>query len=211
MNDLYGKKNMKEIAAIILLLGLAVGNEPLEAAVLPDAVTPAEMARLPPYCPASMTTPQDSPEARAWRGRIGENFIDFFHYCMGLNYVNRYWAASSEIERNYYLQRAKAQFDYIEKPLKPDFTMGADLHVTTNSPARALETVTEGLCHVPDSKALQRRYLELGGKKPFPEPIATKSVDPESPLPGVLTPAPETTNEPVPALSPSPETKPVAP
>ncbi|NMF96735.1 tetratricopeptide repeat protein [Aromatoleum toluolicum] len=36
----------------------------------------------------------------------------------------------------------------------------------------ARETVTRGLQHNPDSQMLQKRYLELGGKEPFPEPIA---------------------------------------
>lgn len=35
---------------------------------------------------------------------------------------------------------------------------------------KALQIVTEGLRHVPASKGLQRRYQELGGKLPFPEP-----------------------------------------
>jgi tetratricopeptide (TPR) repeat protein len=38
----------------------------------------------------------------------------------------------------------------------------------------ALETATEGLRHVPDSKRLQKAYLENGGKMPFPDP-ATKT------------------------------------
>ncbi|MHB1083824.1 MAG: tetratricopeptide repeat protein [Thiobacillus sp.] len=36
--------------------------------------------------------------------------------------------------------------------------------------AKALDTATEGLKQNPDSKMLQRRYVELGGEKPFPEP-----------------------------------------
>lgn len=36
----------------------------------------------------------------------------------------------------------------------------------------ARETVALGLRNNPDSKLLQKRYLELGGKEPFPEPIA---------------------------------------
>lgn len=35
---------------------------------------------------------------------------------------------------------------------------------------KALQTVTEGLKHAPASRGLQRRYQELGGKLPFPEP-----------------------------------------
>ena len=54
----------------------------------------------------------------------------------------------------------------------------ADLYVADKSAKHALETVTEGLRHIPDSTALQRRYLELGGRKPFPDPIAAKVGEP---------------------------------
>ncbi len=37
---------------------------------------------------------------------------------------------------------------------------------------KALEVVTEGLRHSPDSKVLKRRYDILGGKMPYPEPYA---------------------------------------
>jgi len=36
---------------------------------------------------------------------------------------------------------------------------------------KALETISEGLRHLPDSKGLQRRYKALGGKLPYPAPI----------------------------------------
>lgn len=57
--------------------------------------------------------------------------------------------------------------------------------------AKALATLTEGLKHIPDSKMLQRRYVELGGTKPFPEPYqpaaseetaAAKSSDDATPV-----------------------------
>lgn len=57
----------------------------------------------------------------------------------------------------------------------------ADLNVAVKSRDRALEAITQGLRHVPDSTALQRRYLELGGKKPFPEPIAIQAPEPAAP------------------------------
>ncbi|MEW6415629.1 MAG: hypothetical protein AB1482_10295 [Pseudomonadota bacterium] len=37
---------------------------------------------------------------------------------------------------------------------------------------KALETITEGLRHNPDVPSLQRRYTRLGGKLPYPEPLA---------------------------------------
>jgi hypothetical protein len=47
----------------------------------------------------------------------------------------------------------------------------ADFYIERKQRDKALETVTEGLRHAPDSKGLKRRYKELGGKLPYPEPI----------------------------------------
>lgn len=84
----------------------------------------------------------------------------------------------------------------------------AELNVAGKTAARALEIVTEGLRHVPDSKALQRRYRELGGKEPFPEPIVAKAAEPEL-QPVATAPAVERPIEPAPAAaSPQPEPTP---
>ena len=48
----------------------------------------------------------------------------------------------------------------------------ADIQARNKKSGEALKTVTEGLRHVPGSKPLKRRYAELGGKLPYPEPIA---------------------------------------
>lgn len=50
----------------------------------------------------------------------------------------------------------------------------ADYYSERKQRAKALEAVTEGLRHVPDSKGLKLRYQELGGKLPYPEPIAAQ-------------------------------------
>jgi tetratricopeptide (TPR) repeat protein len=75
----------------------------------------------------------------------------------------------------------------------------ADLYVADKSAKRALETVTEGLRHIPDSTALQRRYLELGGRKPFPDPIVAKvgEAQPEAPASNPQAAAGESKQEPV--------------
>ena len=36
---------------------------------------------------------------------------------------------------------------------------------------QALKVITTGLRHLPKSKSLQRRYVKLGGKLPYPEPV----------------------------------------
>lgn len=57
------------------------------------------------------------------------------------------------------------------------YSVIADLYVRQKNPGKALETVSEGLRHNPDTVALQRRYTELGGKLPYPAP-ATEAADP---------------------------------
>lgn len=84
------------------------------------------------------------------------------------------------------------------KMVKPYLQL-ADLNVAGKSPARALEAITQGLRHVPDSTALQRRYLELGGKKPFPEPIAIQAPEPAALPPAEVTQTPEAVDEAAPA------------
>lgn len=53
----------------------------------------------------------------------------------------------------------------------------------------ARETVALGLQHNPESKLLQKRYRELGGKEPFPEPISRTAPAPILPQSSVA-PAP---------------------
>jgi tetratricopeptide (TPR) repeat protein len=67
----------------------------------------------------------------------------------------------------------------------------ADYYAKIKQTTRALETVTEGLRHNPDTRSLQRRYTELGGKLPYPAPI-----EPE-PAAAPATPPTEKTAAPV--------------
>lgn len=50
------------------------------------------------------------------------------------------------------------------------YTSLADLTARNGNKSKALEYVTEGLKHNPESKRLKRRYTELGGKLPYPVP-----------------------------------------
>ena len=63
----------------------------------------------------------------------------------------------------------------------------ADYYVKGKQTGKALDIVTEGLRHNPDTKSLQRRYRELGGKLPYPEAIA--SVPPTAPAAEASEPA----------------------
>lgn len=78
----------------------------------------------------------------------------------------------------------------------------SDYYVKSKQNARALEIVTAGLRYNPDTKSLQRRYSELGGKLPYPDPI--------EPAPPVDAP-PEAEQERVISAPPNPEAPTTAP
>lgn len=216
------------IQTIVSLSVLLMVRGSYASNVLPYEISDAEMKRLPPYCFARMKTAMNSPEYTLWRGRIGQNFGDYYHYCHGLNFINRYWGAKSAKERAFYLEQAKGEFDYMVNAEKPDYTMRAELYANRGEvfrlmgkigeavrdfqtsikadpkqtrtyiklaelyangkeKARALEIISQGLRYNPDSKALQRRYLELGGKQPFPEilrevPESSAQLNPVEPV-----------------------------
>jgi len=87
----------------------------------------------------------------------------------------------------------------------------SDYYVKTKQSAKALAIVTTGLRHNPDTKSLQRRYTELGGKLPYPEPVeptpavdieTAKSEEPPTPTPSSVEPAASpTTVQPAPLES----------
>lgn len=55
--------------------------------------------------------------------------------------------------------------------LEAGYRLISDTFVELGNKKEALEWVSTGLQHVPGSKALQRRYKDLGGKEPYPEPL----------------------------------------
>lgn len=85
------------------------------------------------------------------------------------------------------------------------YTGLADLMTRNKDSKNALNIITRGLQHNPESKALKRRYTELGGTLPYPAPItpaqpaAEPTVQPpavkpavaeEAPAPGIAAPDP---------------------
>lgn len=205
---------------------------PLQAAaLLPYAMTDAELAALPPFCTAKMKGENASHFVAQFGAR---NWIHMHHYCGGLKFVNR--ARAYPKDRSNYLTRAKSEYRYVIKHATPDFwfrpqvyldlarvhiQLGEkadaqsqllaaiafnrsfeaayvsliELQVGMGSRGLALETATEGLKYLPDSKRLQKAYLGNGGKTPFPEaavkappPVATEA---EPPVPQDRVDAPQ--------------------
>ncbi|BAL25890.1 hypothetical protein [Azoarcus sp. KH32C] len=57
---------------------------------------------------------------------------------------------------------------------EPAYQALIDLYQELKRNSDALKIATDGLKHVPNSESLQKAYLALGGKKPFPEPVVEK-------------------------------------
>lgn len=92
-------------------------------------------------------------------------------------YINR-GAALSKLGRN-----GEAISDFqkaieLNPRLPKAYSVMADFYTNIKLQGKALAIVTEGLRYIPNSRMLQRRYDELGGKQPFPEPyeLATDNV-----------------------------------
>ena len=82
-------------------------------------------------------------------------------------------------------QKAQAAAELLKAiKFNPDYAPAyaelSDYYRDLGDKKKALEMATEGLKRQPDSKRLKRLYVESGGKKPFPEPIA-KSKPTEKP------------------------------
>lgn len=199
---------MKWIAGLVVVCMAAAAH-----ARLPWVPTDAEMASLPPYCKTKMKTNQGSPEYNAWAATLGKDFQHTHHYCAGINFINRYYAARTALDKRTNLKDAETNLQYMVSHAEPTYSLMPDVYLNlgvvyslSNRPAqaitnynkaielnprlpkayagladfylqgkqnaKALEIVTEGLRHNPETRSLQRRYKELGGKLPYPEPVA---------------------------------------
>jgi len=104
----------------------------------------------------------------------------------GCDYVLSHTQPDFDMRGDVYLQKGKAlrmagkdslaAAEFIKAlSINPDLvnarTALGDFYARIGKREEALNVISEGLKHVPDSKALQRRYTELGGKLPYPEPL----------------------------------------
>lgn len=93
-------------------------------AILPYAATPAEQA----MCSARIYSRLD---------KSNPNAMHMHHYCDGLRFIDRAYAAmSNKREMHYYLERSIAGFDYVLRATQESYAMRGEVHV---SKARALK------------------------------------------------------------------------
>lgn len=209
---------------IVLMLFLAQAH-----AVEPHGPTEAEFTNLPTYCRAKLISRIGSADYRQWEGILGKDFVHTHHYCFALNFINRYYRSRTAQDKNFNLESALNNLDYMVTHADPAYSlmpeiyqnrglvyslMGrhgdavtdmnkaielnprqakaynvlADYYSQTRQQQKALETVTQGLRYNPGVRSLQRRYTELGGKLPYPEPIQSNPAEASSPAPNAEAP-----------------------
>jgi tetratricopeptide (TPR) repeat protein len=197
--------------------GMLMGMLSVHAnAAEPWAPSDTEMTSLPPYCKVRFKSGAQSPEYKMWEKTLGKDFLHTHHYCAGVNFINRYYRARSQQDKQFNLRSAQATLNYMVEKASPSYSLMPDVYLNlgvvylltnqtaqavthfnkaielnprqpkaynalsdyyakTKQSAKALEIVTTGLRHNPDIKSLQRRYTDLGGKLPYPEPFEPAS------------------------------------
>lgn len=188
-------------------------------AVDPSPPNDVELKSLPNFCALKLRG--GAAEYATGFSLLGEQFKNSHHYCMGLNFLNRYYRAPFSQDAKSTLKFAYNEFTYMAEHLvensslagevfvyrgianallkndvaaTEDFAQAiarnprlplayvtlADYYSDHKQKAKALDVVTQGLRNLPDNKALKRRYQELGGKLPYPEPVAAAQPAPEA-------------------------------
>lgn len=181
-------------------------------ALQPFTPTASEMASLPAFCKARMVSGEGSADYNLWQGTLGPDFLHTHHYCAGVNYISRYYRARSRQDKQYNLNNALTNLEYMARHASPTYSLMpdvylnlgvvnslmkktgaaithfnkaielnprqpraynalADYYLKTKQSAKAMDIIVQGLRYNPDTRSLQRRYTEMGGKKPYPEPI----------------------------------------
>lgn len=139
-----------------------------------DKPTDAEIALLPPYCAAKYK----GLDFGHWSKVIGPSFIDVHHYCDALAYVNRYYKSRGAVDRQWFLQGAISNIDYMFSHVKPNqprnillpeihFTKGKVLVLAKDYKAgeEFLQAIQLKPDYVDPYAALADFYLSVGKKQ----------------------------------------------
>lgn len=121
------------LSLIAVCVKPASAAEPRETPGYPERVQehdPREVARLPRYCIYTQlfrdTVPggSDAAEIERWKRVFGPTYLALHHYCWGLMKTNRAFFHTQKAEvRNFYLESAVGEFDYVLRHATPDFVL----------------------------------------------------------------------------------------
>jgi hypothetical protein len=122
---IMAKSTRTRTLLLTLLLASHAGiTEAQKKGYLPESPTANEMRALPPYCEARMKG--DAAAKKSWSQQMGpEIFMHVHHYCAGINFMNRSRVEMAPQKKNYYLQRASANFAYVISAWPPGHPLTA--------------------------------------------------------------------------------------
>jgi hypothetical protein len=126
---------------------------------------PREIALLPNYCKFTQIFRErvpggnDRAEQERWYARLGPTFHDLHHFCWGLMKVNRaVFLARSVATRDFYLNDAIIEFDYVIKKAPRDFVLLPDLLARKGDVRLRLGQLPLGLELMEDAISLKPDY-----------------------------------------------------
>ena len=132
---------------------------------------------------AAVSASNRASQVKNWRGEmqyivdwIAKTNITWFYLPM----VHREIAESYMQDKNYpNAIRSINTAIGLNPECTPCYFLLSDIYEQLKARDKALAAVTEGLKHAPAARGLQRRYTELGGRLPFPEPYVKPEIPSE--------------------------------
>jgi hypothetical protein len=110
------------LLASLVFCPLSVG------ALEPNQPTPAELAMLPQFCTDRLTKGAYGKGVASAEQLGHANFLHIHHYCTALNYTRRAVRKVKAKDRNYDLERAKANYTYVIRATEPTFWMRPQIY-----------------------------------------------------------------------------------
>jgi tetratricopeptide (TPR) repeat protein len=155
----------RSFGKLFALIGLAaLLLAPMRSGAQYD-VSPRVMALLPEYCKYTQgyrgTVPggNDPEKIREWTAIMGEMFGYMHHYCNGLTHVNfaKFWS-NSKRERDYQLQQAILEWDYMINKMQPGEKQLPDFHTRKGESLLALGKAAPAIAEFEQAIAMKADY-----------------------------------------------------
>jgi hypothetical protein len=149
-----------------LLIGALIWScASVARAQMPDGISPGELARLPSYCPYTISWtvggfPEGPlPQQRPWVQRLGVGFWATHHYCWALINANRAKLAGvTAAQRDHLHAKALDDVNYMLKNTPGNFPLRPELHVKAGEYLVELRRHAAAVEHFDHAAAIKPDY-----------------------------------------------------
>ncbi len=116
----------------------------------------SELLLLPPYCQDKFKgNDRSHPAWKKWSRIFGKDWQNMHHYCAALNFVNR---ANKGLHKDFNLQRARTNFEYMIKGATPNYILLPDIHVQLGKVYERKGNDTKAAQHFQKAMQLRKDY-----------------------------------------------------